>query len=662
MQNRAAQRRLPVGAEVLPDGGVDFRVWAPRRTSVHVCIEGDAARHATGEKQLVALARDEGGYFSGTLREAVAGTLYRFQLDDDDYLYPDPASRFQPDGPHGPSMVIDPASFNWTDADWPGLKIEGQVIYEIHVGAFTRAGTWETAAAELEELARLGITALEVMPIAEFPGRFGWGYDGVNWYAPTRLYGQPDDFRRFVDRAHRAGLGVILDVVYNHFGPDGNYLRQFSDDYFTDRHTTDWGEAINFDGDHAGPVRELAICNAGYWIDEYHLDGLRLDATQNIYDDSDDHVLAAITRRARQAAGHREIIIVAENEPQETDLVRPPERGGYGMDGLWNDDLHHSAIVVLSGHNEAYYTDYLGHPQEFVSAVKYGYLYQGQRYKWQRQRRGTPGFDLPPAAFVTFIQNHDQIANTATGHRAHRLTSPGRLRAMTALVLLAPGTPMLFMGQEFAASAPFLYFADHQTEIAELVSKGRTEFLKQFRSYATPETQAILISPERVETFERCKLDFSERQRHRQIYEMHHDLLKLRRNDKRFSAQTPRGLDGAVLGDEAFVLRYFGDDDDRLLLVNFGIDLHLNPAPEPLLAPPAGKRWVTLWSSENPRYGGSGTPPLDSRDNWRLPGHAAVALAPVPDPESTENRYILGDAASLKLMKEWQQKEEKDHE
>jgi len=658
MQNRTAQRRLPVGAEVLPDGGVHFRVWAPRRTSVHVCIEGDAARGTTGEQQFAALEGEADGYFSGSIREAAEGTLYRFKLDRDDYLYPDPASRFQPQGPHGPSMVIDPAKFNWADADWPGMKIEGQVVYEIHIGAFTRAGTWEAAAAELDELARLGITLLEVMPISEFPGRFGWGYDGVDWYAPTRLYGQPDDFRRFVDRAHSLGLGVILDVVYNHFGPDGNYLKQFSEDYFTDRHTTEWGEAINYDGDHAGPVREFAICNAGYWIDEYHLDGLRLDATQNIYDDSGDHILAALSRHARQVAAERDIIIVAENEPQETDLVRPPARGGYGMDGLWNDDFHHSAMVALTGRNEAYYTDYLGKPQEFVAAVKYGYLYQGQWYKWQKQRRGTPGLDLPPAAFVTFIQNHDQIANTATGQRAHQITSPGRLRAMTALVLLAPGTPMLFMGQEFAASTPFLYFADHQTDLAELVRQGRAEFLEQFRSYATPETQAILTNPESAATFEKCKLDFTERERHRQIYDMHHDLLKLRRTDKRFSAQTPRGVDGAVLGDEAFVLRYFGQDDDRLLLVNFGADLHLNPAPEPLLAPPAGRRWVTLWSSEDPRYGGSGTPPLDTKDNWRLPGHAAVALAPVPDTESVEKRYVLGDTGSLKIMQEWKQKKD----
>ncbi|MFL6212965.1 MAG: malto-oligosyltrehalose trehalohydrolase [Blastocatellia bacterium] len=663
MQKISAPRRLPVGAEVLPDGGVHFRVWAPRRASVQVIIEGDAQRGVSREQQIVALEREADGYYSGVVQAIGDGTLYRFKLDADDTLYPDPASRFQPEGPHGPSMVVDPSRFNWTDDDWRGVKIEGQVIYEMHVGTFTPEGTWESAADQLEELARFGITVLEVMPVSEFPGRFGWGYDGVDWYAPTRLYGTPDDFRRFVDRAHRVGLAVILDVVYNHFGPDGNYLKQFSEDYFSVRHTTEWGEAINYDGPNAGPVREFTICNAGYWMDEYHLDGLRLDATQNVYDDSGDHVLAALTRHAREAAAGRDIIVVAENEPQETDLVRPPEQGGYGMDGLWNDDFHHSAMVALSGHNEAYYTDYLGKAQEFISAIKYGYLYQGQWYKWQKQRRGSPGLDLKPASFVTFIQNHDQIANTATGERAHCLTSPGRYRAMTALVLLAPGTPMLFMGQEFAASAPFLYFADHQPELAELVCNGRAEFIKQFRSYATPEAQAILDNPCTIETFEKCKLDLTERERHAKVYQMHEDLLKLRRNDPCFSAQLPRGVDGAVFGDEAFVLRYFGQDEDRLLIVNFGSDLHLNPAPEPLLAPPAGKRWITLWSSEDPRYGGSGMPPLDTaKDNWRVPGHAAVALAPVPDTESTEKRYVIGDTASLRILKEWRQKEDESNE
>jgi maltooligosyltrehalose trehalohydrolase len=640
-------RRLPVGAEVLPGGGVHFRVWASRRKKVQVIVEGRDA-----ERQALELASEPGGYFSGTARAAGDGTLYRFKLDDDEKLYPDPASRFQPEGPHGPSQVVDPNRFKWTDEGWPGVLLEGQVIYEMHVGTFTREGTWEAAARELGELARVGITVIEVMPVHEFPGRFGWGYDGVDLFAPAHLYGTPDDFRRFVDRAHGVGVGVILDVVYNHFGPDGNYLRQFSEHYFTGDHITDWGEAINFYSEHSEPVREFVIANAGYWIDEFRLDGLRLDATQNVYDESPDHVLAALTRRAREAAGSRSIIVVAENEPQHTILVRPQEQGGYGIDAMWNDDFHHSAMVALTGRNEAYYTDYFGRAQEFVSAIKHGFLYQGQRYKWQRQRRGTPALDLEPARLITFIQNHDQVANTVRGERCHQLTSPGRYRAMTALMLLAPGTPMLFQGQEFAASAPFAYFADHEPDLARLVRAGRAEFLEQFRSYATQEIQSILPDPADPATFERCKLDFAERERHAGIYAMHVDLLKLRREDPAFSAQRRRGVDGAVLADEAFVLRYFTDGGgDRLLIVNFGGDLHLDPAPEPLLAPPADRRWDVLWSSEDARYGGSGTPALDSEDNWRLPGHAAVALAPIFYEEPKTERYIMGDRKSIEMRK-----------
>ncbi len=622
MVSTEVRRRLPVGAELLPEGGAHFRVWAPRRRRVSVVVEGG------GERGAYTLEPEADGYFSGTVRAAKAGTLYRFRLDDDENLCPDPASRFQPDGPHGPSQVIDPAAFRWTDDGWRGVAREGQVLYEMHVGTFTPEGTWAAAAEQLPELAALGVTVVEMMPVADFPGRFGWGYDGVDLFAPCRLYGTPDDLRRFIDRAHALGVGVILDVVYNHFGPDGNYVRQFSEHYFTDRHTTEWGDPINFDGPDSGPVREFFVSNAGYWIDEFHFDGLRLDATQNIYDDSKDHILAAIGRRVRAAARGRSTYIVAENEPQHVKLVRPADRRGYGLDALWNDDFHHTALVALTGHNDAYYTDYLGTPQEFISALKWGYLYQGQRYSWQRKRRGTPALDQPPSAFVNFLENHDQISNSARGLRPERLSSPGRYRAMTALLLLAPGTPMLFQGQEFAASSPFYYFADHQKDLAELVRRGRAEFLGQFRCVADPAIQKGLPEPHDPQTFERCKLDFGQRKAHAWAYDLHRDLLKLRREDPAFSRPRPRGIDGAVLGPGAFVVRYFGDGGDRLLLVNFGRDLHFNPAPEPLLAPPEGKQWQVRWSSEEPRYGGCGTAPPDTEDNWRVPGESAVVLVP----------------------------------
>lgn len=632
MQRPVPGRRLPVGAEPLPQGGVHFRVWAPRRRSIEVVL-GDGAE--TGSNHAppcrVALTPERGGYFSGTVREAGPGSLYRYALDRDDHLYPDPASRYQPRGPHGPSLVVDPTSFRWTDGAWLGLRLEGQVFYEMHAGTFTREGTLEAAVRELPELASIGITAIELMPVAEFPGRFNWGYDGVDLFAPAHVYGEPDSLRGFVDAAHAAGIGVILDVVYNHLGPDGNYLKQFSESYFTNRHKNEWGEAINFDGENAGPVREFFITNAGYWIEEFHMDGLRLDATQQMFDDSPEHILTAISTHARRVANGRSILLVAENEPQRVRLVRAPNEGGYGLDALWNDDYHHSAKVAMTGHNEAYFSEYLGTPQELVSAVKRGYLYQGQHYPWQGRRRGSPTGGLNPCTFVVFLQNHDQIANSAFGLRCDRQTSPGLYRALTALTLLAPGTPLLFQGQEFAASSPFLFFADHEPELARLVANGRREFLAQFPSIAAPEVTALLPDPADPTTFERCKLDLKERETHAAAYALHKDLLKLRRGDATLASQGAGGVDGAVLGEHAFVLRLFGEiGDDRLLIVNLGRDLYLRAAPEPLLAPPEGRIWQTLWSSENPRYGGMGTPEVETEDGWRVLGRALVMLKPSP--------------------------------
>jgi maltooligosyltrehalose trehalohydrolase len=322
------------------------------------------------------------------------------------------------------------------------------------------------------------------------------------------------------------------------------------------------------------------------------------------------------------------VIVVAENETQDCRLARPVEEGGYGLDALWNDDFHHSAVVALTGRREAYYTDYHGGAQEFISSVKYGYLFQGQRYKWQKNRRGTPAWGLRPAQFVNFVENHDQAANSGRGERLHKRTSMGRYKAAAALLLLAPGTPMLFQGQEFASSAPFSYFADHVAGLREKVEQGRIQFLSQFRSLDTPEMRACHRDPGLAATFEQCKLDFRERDANAGIYQLHKDLLRLRREDPAFGAQRPGGVDGAVLSAEAFVLRYFHEGGDRLLIVNFGGDLHLDPAPEPLLAPPEGCIWRVTLSTEHPRYGGSGSYAPDTSDNWRIPGQAAVALVP----------------------------------
>jgi len=604
-----------VGAQLHPDGAA-FRVWACDHKTVSVVVKN--REHP--------LRLEGDGYFVGDVKDVRAGNTYRFLLDGEG-PFADPASRYQPEGPHGPSEVIDPSHFAWTDQGWQGIKLAHQVIYELHIGTFTREGTWRSASIQLPILAELGISAIEVMPVAEFAGSFGWGYDGVDLFAPTRNYGAPDDFRAFVDAAHRCRIGVLLDVVYNHVGPDGNYLRKFSEGYFTADHQTDWGEAINFYGRHSVPVREFYTANAAYWIKEFHLDGLRLDATQNVYDKAKGHILAEINRSARKAAGPRGIIVVAENEPQDTTLIRPEKEGGYGFDGLWNDDFHHSATVALTGSREAYFGDYLGSPQELLSSLKYGFLYQGQWYSWQKQRRGTSTLGCNPAAMVTFLQNHDQIANSGHGWRIHRLCSYGQYKAMTALCLLGPGTPMLFQGQEFASSSPFVFFADHNGDLAEKVRTGRAEFLHQWRSLATGQLE--FDDPCSQESFEKCKLDFSERKKHAEIYALHRDLLKLRKSDAVFQLQARR-FDGAILGPEAFVVRFFseGHRDDRLLIVNLGVEQHLNPCPEPLLGAPASMEWEIQWSTGDPRYGGTGTAPLDSELNWIIPAHAAVVLKP----------------------------------
>jgi maltooligosyltrehalose trehalohydrolase len=626
---RQVRRRYPIGAELIGPDQTHFRVWAPKARRVDLVLEESAAKNPG--QTFHALEAEEGGYFSGDANTG-AGARYRFCVNNN--FYPDPASRFQPDGPHGPSCIVDPTRFQWSDSQWPGpaaAGLKGQVIYEMHIGTFTKEGTWRAASQQLEELARIGITVIEMMPVADFPGKFGWGYDGVDLFAPSHLYGTPDDLRAFIDAAHSLGLGVILDVVYNHFGPDGNYLGIFSDDYLIRGNENEWGDAVNFDGPNAGAVREFFITNGRYWIEEFHFDGFRFDALHAVWDRSNEYIIGAVGRAARKAAGSRSIILIAENDRQEARMVRPRSEGGDDLDGMWNDDFHHSAVVALTSRKEAYYDDYRGAPQEFISAAKYGFLYQGQTLSWRKALRGTPAFSLPPEAFVCFIENHDQIANTGPGERVRFQTSPARYRAITALLLLGPWTPLLFQGEEFGASSPFMFFADiGDASVRDAIRKGRAEWLAPFLSLTEEEALTTLPAPDDPEVFARCKLDFSEREKNRQLYDLHIDLLKLRREDSRFRQQTSCSIDGAVLGTTSFLLRCFSkEDDDRLLLVNLGERQVLYPAPEPLLAPPSNCKWETLWTSESPRYGGSGSAPVATTEQWFLPAESMAALQPV---------------------------------
>ncbi len=571
-----------------------------------------------------------GGYHEALVPHAQPGSLYYLEVGDG-VRVADPISRFQPDGPDGPSEVIDPAAYRWRDGTWTGIP-RHRVVYELHVGTFTPEGTWAAAVGELRALADLGVTVLEVLPIAEFPGRFGWGYDGVLPFAPTRLYGRPDDVRAFVDAAHQLGLGVILDVVYNHCGPDGSPLGRITPAYLSPE-ATEWGQGLNFDGPDSQAVREMVRANAACWITEFHFDGLRLDATQAIKDASPRHIMAELTAEARNAAAPRPIWIVGENEPQDARLLEDPTRGGAGLDALWNDDFHHAASVVLTGLREAYYLDYQGSPQEFVSAARHGFLYQGQWHTWQRQPRGTAARRIRADRFVAFLENHDQLANSLDGRRLHQRSSPGRYRALTALLLLGPWTPMLFQGQEYGATTAFLYFADHRPELAAAVRDGRRQFLAQFSSLDG--RLAHVPSPDDPETFRRSQLDPAERGRHPAMVALHRSLLDLRRRDPAFHDRDRFEVDGAVLGSTTFVLRFVDrapdiqtDATDRLLVVNLGGALELPVMPEPLVSPYPSAAWRAIWSSDAAEYGGSGERSGDWRRPWRIAAESATVLEP----------------------------------
>lgn len=614
---------LETGREALRPGtfprgdSTRFVLWAPEARRVELVLAGAHPR----ELPMEPIGE---GYVAATV-PAPPGTRYGFRVDGEG-PWPDPCSRSQPDGPHALSAVVDPALFRWTDAAWPGISMRGQVLYELHIGTFTAEGTFDAAREALPRLAQLGITTLELMPVAEFPGRFNWGYDGVQPFAPFHGYGTPESLARLVDAAHASGLGVLLDVVYNHLGPDGNYLGKFSPHYFTQRYANEWGDALNFDGPQSEGVRRFFIENARYWIEAFHFDGLRLDATQSIHDAGDPHVLAEIAIAAREAAGSRQIVLIGENEPQDVRCLRAISEGGHGLDGLWNDDFHHSARVAASGFHHGYFADYRGTAQELLSAVKHGFLYQGQWYRWQNKRRGTPVTREPAQSFVVFTQNHDQVANTFDGRRPTSLTSAAKDRALTALLLLGPQTPLLFMGQEFGASTPFPFFADHGAALRAAVREGRSDFLAQFPAFGSSQARALIPDPAAIATFESARLRDDERERNVPAVALHRDLLALRREEPLLRLQDRFSIEGAVLCESAFVLRWRGDglQGDRLLVLNLGPERELTPAPEPLLAPPAGQDWRCAWDSEDPRYGGMGIAPLYEDGRWHLrPEHAS---------------------------------------
>jgi maltooligosyltrehalose trehalohydrolase len=603
---------LERGARPLAGGGVRFAVWAPRARRV-------AVRLVSGEPREQLLEPVGGGVHVGVVAGAGPGADYGYRLDGGAER-PDPVSRHQPAGVHGPSRVVDPDAFAWSDAAWRGVERPDLVIQELHVGTFSEAGTFDGAIEHLAALRDLGLTAIELMPVAQFPGARNWGYDGVHPYAPQNSYGGPEGLRRLVDAAHAHGLAVILDVVYNHLGPEGNVLADFGP-YFTDAYRTPWGDALNFDGPCSDEVRRYFTDNARYWIQEYHLDGLRLDAVHAIVDPSARPFLAELAdavHRLGEEIGRR-VHVIAESDANDPRLVRAPERGGFGMDAVWNDDFHHAVHVRLTGESDGYYADFAG-PEPLLRVLEDRWFHQGGFSSYRRRRHGAPAGDVATDRFVAFVQNHDQVGNRAFGERLAALVDPSGLRLAAALLLLSPYVPLLFMGEEYGEVRPFLYFVDHgDAALLEAVRQGRR------REFARFGWAGEIPDPADAESFRRSRLG-RERAHDPEaagLRALYGALLALRRAEPALRPGGARvaaagGPDGRWVrldyrpadGPPAFAVFHFGREPDRL-------------------SPPAGA-WRLRLSTDARAFGGGGVEPpekLFGEDRLPLPPRAALFYA-----------------------------------
>lgn len=584
---------LPIGAQIT-GRGVRFRVWAPEAEQVAVVVYDDAPITHALERD------DERGYWSAEIAGLAAGTRYAFSINGGDPR-PDPASRWQPDGVHAASAVVDPQTFTWHDADWRGVPLDDLIIYELHVGTATEAGTFDALIERLPYFRELGVTALELLPVADFPGCRNWGYDGVDLYAPANCYGGPEGLRRLVDAAHQHGLAILLDVVYNHFGPDGNYLRDFSPYYFTGRHHTPWGEALNLDGPGSAAVRTFIIGNALYWAHEYHVDGLRLDATHALIDDSPQHLLQQLSATVcATLPGDREFVISAEDERNDVRLARSIAQGGYGLDAIWADDFHHEARIALTGERGGYYADYSGSVADLAKTILDGWFYQGQRSGVSGHERGTAPHELGLPQFVFCIQNHDQVGNRPLGDRLNHVIEPAAYRALSALLLLVPETPLLFQGQEWAASSPFLFFTDHNPELGKLVTEGRRSEFKEFWT----QTHKEVPDPQAEQTFLDSKLRWDERDQpeHATTLALYRELLRLRRAHPTLRRRDRAGFQVMALGEHALLLRREGvrPSETLLIVVNLGQSFTWQLTDELFSQP-----WAVLLDSNATEYGGA---------------------------------------------------------
>ncbi len=608
----------PCGATLTSDG-VTFRVWAPRARSMAVRL--------SREERVVPMTRSDDELYQVTVPGLGAGTDYGYLIDGE-RLRPDPVSRCQPQGVHGVSRVVDPASYGWQDASWGGLPIQHYILYELHTGTFTPQGTYAAVRSRLPYLRDLGVTAVELMPVAEFPGERNWGYDGVHLFAPQSSYGSPDDLRALIDTCHREGMAFVLDVVYNHLGPEGNYLREYGP-YFSARYSTPWGEALNFDGPGSDRVREYFIQNALYWITEYHVDALRLDAIHGIFDFSALHLLEELTEAVHERGQRlgRPAYVIAESDLNDTRIIRPRNCGGYGLDAQWSDDFHHSVHTVLTGATRGYFADF-GRLSDLTKALTNGFVYDGRRSVFRQRRHGNPSRDLPGHQFVVYIQNHDQVANGSGGSRLSTLVSPGGQRVAAVLLLLAPNLPLLFQGQEYGETAPFFYFASHgDASLIEAVRQGRQqEFLSfQFdRDFPDPQAE---------QTFVESRLNWSrlDQPEHAALLRLYRDLIRLRQQHV------------CLHDSDKDRVRVTTGSDDTWMIMERGCPRHgqsfclVNLSPQPQHVPhplgPHSPSEVVIFT-EDAIYGGSGqplrrAPSAANQEFVVLPGwSAAIFLEP----------------------------------
>jgi len=600
--------RITLGAVYGPDGHCRFRVWAPRAREV-------AVRLVAPRERLLPLTRSAHGYFEAVFEDVEPGSRYFYRLDGR-LERPDPASRFQPEGVHGPSEVMDPR-FPWEDSDWRGLPLEDHLIYELHVGTFTPAGAFAAIIPLLEELAQLGVTALELMPVAQFPGSRNWGYDGVYPFAVQNTYGGPAGLKDLVNACHRQGLAVILDVVYNHLGPEGNYLRDFGD-YFTQRYRTPWGEAVNFDGPHSDEVRRFCIENALHWITEYHLDALRLDALHAIMDQSPQPFLAELAAAVQQEAERlsRRVYLMAESDLNDARLIRAPESGGYGLDVHWNDDFHHGLHTLLTGEKDGYYQDF-GKVEHLAKAFREGFVYSGEYSPYRRRRHGSSSRDLPARRFLVFAQNHDQVGNRRQGERLSRLVPFPGLKVAAAVVLLSPFIPLLFMGEEYGETAPFLYFISHEDpDLIEAVRRGRSEEFAAFQETGPPP------DPQDEATFRRSRLnrDLCRQERHQALWELYRELIRLRRELPALRHLSQEDLEVRVFESEKVLfVRRWHNKNEAISIFHFGGEAKTLNFPWP-----AGI-WRKKLDTEEERWYGAGS---SIPDNIISTGEVSLTLPP----------------------------------